>query len=63
MSHGQLMTAANLCRVAVQVFHMKLFSKPKYLTGRPVNFVTPVKFVTCYKSVQGLATSTFKKVE
>ena len=26
-------------------------------TGRPVNFVTPVKFVTYYKSVQGLELS------
>ena len=23
-------------------------------TAQPVNFVTPVKFVTCYKSIQGL---------
>ena len=35
----------------------------KKVTGQPVNFVIPVKFVTCYKSVQGLAISTFKKVE
>ena len=30
---------------------------PTHITGWPVNFVTPVKFVTCYKSVQGLALS------
>ena len=29
-------------------------------TGQPVNFVTPVKFVTCRKNTQGQAIFTFK---
>ena len=29
-------------------------------TGRPVNFITPVKFVTCRKNAQGRAIFTFK---
>ena len=31
----------------------------QYSTGWPVNFVTPVKFVTCRKNAQGQAIFTF----
>ena len=32
-------------------------------TGRPVNFVSPVKFVTCRKNAQGQVILTFKEME
>ena len=38
----------------------KLIDKHKNPTGRPVNFVTPVKFVTCRKNPQRQAIITFK---
>ena len=38
------------------------FETPFLGTGRPVNFVTAVKFVTCHKNAQGQAIFTFKSM-
>ena len=47
-------------REKVQLRKSDDFKKPETSGGRPVNFITPVKFVTCRKNVQEQAIFTFK---